>query len=57
MKKTKKELPKYLENHVKAYGNIICSGVDVLSEKKNYKVLSIGPILDIALGGGVKEGS
>lgn len=56
-KKVNDDLPKYLESHIKEYGKIMSSGTDVLNEKKNYKMLSIGPILDIALGGGVKEGS
>ena len=28
-----------------------------LEEKKNYKTISISPAIDIALGGGIKEGS
>jgi recombination protein RecA len=59
MKKTavKNDLPKYLECHIKEYGKIMSSGIEILNEKKDYKMFSVGPILDIALGGGVKEGS
>ena len=39
------------------YGDILVSGTNVLSSRKDYKVLSISPMLDIALGGGIKEGS
>jgi recombination protein RecA len=57
MSKTKEKKPEYLSKIIKEYGNIISNGMDVLEEKKNYKIISISPAIDIALGGGVKEGS
>lgn len=41
----------------KKYGAIIESGTKVLESLETYKVLSISPALDIALGGGLREGS
>lgn len=41
---------------VKKYGNIIQSGTDVLEKLQKYNVLSVSPALDIALGGGLREG-
>ena len=55
-KRTEKK-PEYLAKIFKEYGNIISSGLDVLEEKRNYKTISVSPAIDIALGGGIKEGS
>ena len=57
MAKTTEKKPEYLAKIFKDYGNIISNGLDVLEEKKNYKTISISPAIDIALGGGIKEGS
>ena len=57
MAKATEKKPEYLTKIIKEYGNIICSGLQVLEEKKNYKVISVGPAVDIALGGGIREGS
>lgn len=48
---------KLLEEIIKKYGHVIKSGTDVLNERHDYKVLSVSPVLDVALGGGLKEGS
>ena len=53
----KKSNPSYLDKIIKEYGNIISNGLDILQEKQNYKVISVSPAIDIALGGGIKEGS
>lgn len=50
------KIPDYLKKQVKEYGNIIKTGSEVLKEKNDYKVISISPAIDVALGGGVKEG-
>lgn len=42
---------------VKQYGHIIESGEKVLSDLNEYKVISLSPALDLALGGGIREGS
>ena len=48
--------PKYLKSILKDNGEIIKSGIDVLTEKKNLGMISISPAIDLALGGGVREG-
>jgi len=54
-------LPAYLkvldDKYKKEYGKIIYSGLDVLETRRNHKLLSITPSLDMALGGGIKEGT
>lgn len=57
MPKTKNKETEYLSKIIKEYGQIISTGSDVLEEKKNYKVISVSPAIDIALGGGIREGS
>ena len=57
MPKTKNKETEYLSKIIKEYGQIISTGSDVLEEKKNYKVISVSPAVDIALGGGIREGS
>lgn len=57
MPKAREKKPEYLAKIIKEYGNIISTGLEVLEEKKGYKVISVSPAIDIALGGGIKEGS
>ena len=47
----------YLSKLVKEYGDIISDGDKILEEKKNYAVIPVSPAIDIALGGGIREGS
>ena len=42
---------------VKKYGEVVRSGSDVFEEIKNLKTIPLSPALDLALGGGIKEGS
>lgn len=57
-KKTQKTSDDPLVNQInKKYGNIIESGSAVLASLENYEVIGISPALDIALGGGLREGS
>lgn len=42
---------------IKKYGQYVTTGERVLEQKKNYKVISVSPATDLALGGGIKEGS
>ena len=42
---------------VSKYGDIIKSGTEVLENINQLEVISISPALDIALGGGIREGS
>ena len=41
----------------KKYGAIVESGSQVLANLENFKTIGISPALDIALGGGLREGS
>ena len=41
----------------KKYGKIVQSGTAVLESLENFKTIGISPALDIALGGGLREGS
>lgn len=51
------KIPEYLKKSAKNYGQIIKTGTEVLQEKSNYEIIPVGPAIDIALGGGIKEGS
>ena len=42
---------------VSKYGDVVRSGTEVLQNINNLNVISISPALDIALGGGLREGS
>jgi recombination protein RecA len=53
----KEKQPEYLAKIIKEYGQIISDGAKVLEEKKNYKVINVSPAVDIALGGGLREGT
>ena len=55
--KKKSIVPPYLEKTIKEYGDILKTGNDVLQSKKDLKVISISPAIDVGLGGGVIEGS
>ena len=47
-----------VSNHINTkYGNIIESGSKVLRDIQGYETIGISPALDIALGGGLREGS
>ena len=41
----------------KKYGAIVESGTEVLASLENFKTIGISPALDIAIGGGLREGS
>ena len=42
---------------IKKYGEYVTTGDKILETKRNYKTISISPAIDLALGGGIKEGS
>lgn len=42
---------------IKKYGDIVEEGTKVLKDLESFKTLSISPALDLALGGGLREGS
>jgi len=60
-KTNKKDTPTFIntlnKKYKKEYGEIICSGMQVLESRKNHKMLSVSPSLDFSLGGGIKEGT
>lgn len=51
------ELKSCIKEIEKKYGNVIVSGSDLLDRRKDYETISISPLADISLGGGIKEGS
>ena len=42
---------------MKKYGKVVRSGTTVFDESENLEVIPFTPALDLALGGGIKEGS
>lgn len=42
---------------IKKYGDVVRSGSEVFEERSNFQVIPVSPALDIALGGGLLEGS
>lgn len=42
---------------ISKYGNVVKSGSEVLQDINNLEVIGVSPALDIALGGGLREGS
>jgi recombination protein RecA len=44
-------------NIVNKYGDVVRSGTEVLENINNLNVIGVSPALDIALGGGLREGS
>jgi recombination protein RecA len=62
MSKVKKVSNKFAEDSISnsiisKYGDVVRSGSEVLENINSLKVISISPALDIALGGGLREGS
>ena len=62
MSKLKKATAKFSEDNVSntiisKYGDIVKSGTEVLENINNLEVVGVSPALDIALGGGLREGS
>lgn len=45
------------KDFIKKYGDYVTTGDKILETKRGYKNISISPLIDLALGGGVKEGS
>jgi len=53
----KTESTNTLTEIAKKYGDVIKTGTELLYNRKDYKVISVSPIVDVALSGGIKEGS
>jgi RecA/RadA recombinase len=58
----KKKANKFTEDVVSSsvvatYGDVVRTGTEVLDNLNNLKVIGVSPALDIALGGGLREGS
>ena len=52
-----KDKPGFMKEIIKKYGNVISTGNQILDQRKDFKAISVGPSIDISLGGGIKEGS
>lgn len=62
MSKAKKTQNKFAEDSISnsiisKYGDVVRSGTEVLENINSLKVIGVSPALDIALGGGLREGS
>ena len=63
MSKVKKKVSSKFETDVVSnsivskYGDVVRSGTEVLEAINSLKVIGVSPALDIALGGGLREGS
>jgi recombination protein RecA len=62
MSKVKKNPNKFGEDAISSsvvakYGDVVRSGTEVLESINNLQVIGVSPALDIALGGGLREGS
>lgn len=53
----KSEVSSMLKDIKKKYGNIIKTGTQILENKKSLKTVSISPVFDITLKGGIREGT
>lgn len=49
--------PAFLKDLAKQYGNVIIKGNQLLEQRKEYKVVSVSPAIDLAINGGIREGS
>lgn len=57
-----KKAPKFAEDSVSSsiiskYGDVVRSGTEVLQNINSLNIIGVSPALDIALGGGIREGS
>ena len=57
----KKTVTKFKDDEVSnllisKYGDVIKSGTEVMKSLGDFKVMSVSPALDMALGGGIREG-
>jgi recombination protein RecA len=58
MSKVKKRVDLSSEKAIKKeFGKVISAGIDLVESKKDLKTLSVSPALDLALNGGILEGS
>lgn len=48
---------KFMKDIIKEYGNIIITGTQIIEQKKNDKIISLSPAIDLGLNGGIREGS
>jgi recombination protein RecA len=53
----KSEVSSMLKDIKKKYGDIIKTGTQILENKKSLKTVSISPVFDITLKGGIREGT
>lgn len=56
-KKTKTTGNATVDGIIKKYGNVVESGIELLERLRSLKVIGISPALDLATGGGLREGT
>ena len=57
MGKKKTSNSKSINQLLEQYSEIIHTGTEILQQRQNFKTISVSPAIDIALGGGIREGS
>ena len=57
MAKKKTSNSKSINQLLDQYSEIIHTGTEILQQRQNFKTISVSPAIDIALGGGIREGS
>jgi len=57
MAKTKTNKSKSINQLFDKYSDLIHTGTEILQQRQNFKTISVSPAIDIALGGGIREGS
>lgn len=49
--------PAFLKDLAKQYGNVIIKGNQLLEQRKDYKIVPVSPAIDLAINGGIREGT
>ena len=57
MGKKKTSNSKSINQLLDQYSEIIHTGTEILQQRQSFKTISVSPAIDIALGGGIREGS
>ena len=57
MAKKKTNNSKSIDQLFDKYSELIHTGTEILKQRSNFKIISVSPAIDLALGGGIREGS
>ena len=57
MAKKKTSNSKSIDQLFDKYSELIHTGTEILEQRSNFKIISVSPAIDLALGGGIREGS